>query len=191
MGKVSEKVAAVEESLIVSAQHGDREAFSQLVKMHFQGTINVVYRLGGDMRLAEDIAQEAFIRVWENMHSYRPVGSFRGWVYRIATNAALDALRRSKDVLNVDDLALAAQDSSVENTIMRRQQAEIVQQAILDLPSASRVVLILREYEGFSYREIADSLEIPLGTVMSRLAYAREALRKKLAQQMEEIWESM
>lgn len=182
----SETVRSVEQHLIEQAQQGDREAFGELVRLHFQGAINVVYRLSGDIHLAEDIAQETFIRVWTKLHTYRPVGSFRGWVYRIATNAALDALRRRKTELSVDELALPVKGGSVEHSIMRRQQTEFVQQAVLELPAASRIVLVLREYEGLTYREIADSLEIPLGTVMSRLAYAREALKKKLFKQMEE-----
>ena len=183
----TETVRSVENRLIEDAQQGNREAFGELVLMHFQGVINVVYRFSGDMLLAEDIAQETFIRVWNKLHTYRPVGSFRGWVYRIATNAALDVLRRHRDELSVDDLALPARGSDVEHTIMHQQQAQMVQQAVLELPAASRSVLVLREYEGFSYQEIADSLEIPLGTVMSRLAYAREALKKKLFRQMEEV----
>jgi RNA polymerase sigma-70 factor (ECF subfamily) len=173
--------------LIEKARHGNREAFEELVLMHFQGVVNVVYRFSGDLLLAEDTAQETFIRAWSKLHTYRPVGSFRGWLYRIATNAALDVLRRRRDELSIDELTLPARGNDVEQTIIHQQQAQMVQQAVLELPAASRTVLVLREYEGFSYQEIADSLEIPLGTVMSRLAYAREALKKKLFRQMEEV----
>jgi RNA polymerase sigma-70 factor (ECF subfamily) len=145
----------------------------------------VVYRLSGEMPLAEDVAQETFIRVWTKLHTYRPVGSFRSWTYRIATNAALDVLRKRKEEVDIDEIPLSAPGTGVEHNLIRRQQAEIVRQAVLDLPPASRTVLVLREYEGLSYQEIADSLEIPLGTVMSRLAYARGKLKQELAGQME------
>ncbi|MEJ2758744.1 MAG: sigma-70 family RNA polymerase sigma factor [Anaerolineales bacterium] len=176
---------AAELDLIEQAQQGNRDAFGELVLMHYQGAINVVYRLSGDLQFAEDIAQETFIRVWDKLHTYRPVGSFRSWVYRIATNAALDTLRRKREEVDIEDVPLSAPGSGVEQTIIRQQQAELVRQAVVELPEASRVVLVLREYEGLSYQEIADSLQIPVGTVMSRLSYARGALKKTLRRQME------
>lgn len=178
-------VQIAEDQLIEAALEGNRDAFGELVLMHYQGVINVVYRLGGEMQLAEDVAQETFIRVWTKLHTYRRVGSFRSWVYRIATNAALDVFRRRKEEVDIEELPLSSPDSGVEQNLIRRQQAEIVRQAVLDLPPASRSVLVLREYEGLSYQEIADSLEIPVGTVMSRLAYAREKLKQELSRQME------
>ncbi len=145
----------------------------------------MVYRMTGEMTLAEDVAQEAFIRAWTKLHTYRPIGSFRSWVYRIANNAALDILRRRKEEVDIDDLPLAASGNGVEQSVIRQQQAEAVRRAVLALPAASRSVLVLREYEGLSYQEIADSLEIPLGTVMSRLAYARGKLKQELSRQLE------
>lgn len=174
-----------EDQLIEAAKQGDRDAFGELVLMHYQGTINVVYRMTGEMPLAEDVAQETFIRAWTKLHTYRPIGSFRSWVYRIANNAALDILRRRKEEVDIDDLPLAASGNGVEQSVIRQQQAEVVRRAVLALPTASRSVLVLREYEGFSYQEIAESLEIPLGTVMSRLAYARGKLKQELSRQLE------
>ena len=169
-----------EDQLIEAARLGNRDAFGELVLMHYQGVINVVYRMSGEMPLAEDVAQETFIRAWMKLHTYRPTGSFRSWVYRIATNAALDVLRRRKEEVDIDTLPLTASGKGVEQNVIQAQQAEVVRQAVLNLPAASRSVLVLREYEGLSYQEIADSLEIPLGTVMSRLAYAREKLKQAL-----------
>jgi RNA polymerase sigma-70 factor (ECF subfamily) len=116
---------------------------------------------------------------------YSPVGSFRSWVYRIATNAALDILRRRKEEVDVDDYPLESSGVGVEQSVIRDQQAETVRRAVLALPDASRSVLVLREYEGLSYQEIAESLEIPIGTVMSRLSYARGKLKETLSRQME------
>jgi RNA polymerase sigma-70 factor (ECF subfamily) len=174
-----------EDQLIEAAQEGDRDAFGELVLMHYQGVINVVYRLSGEMLLAEDVAQETFIRVWTKLHMYSPVGSFRSWVYRIATNAALDILRRRKEEVDVEDYPLQSTGLGVEQSVIRDQQAETVRRAVLALPDASRSVLVLREYEGLSYQEIAESLEIPIGTVMSRLSYARGKLKETLSRQME------
>lgn len=172
-------------SLVEAAQQGDRDAFNQIVLSHYQGVVNVIYRMSGRMHLAEDIAQETFIRVWQKLHTYKPTGSFRSWVYRIATNAALDAIRKERDTQEIDSLPLADGRPGVEQSMVTRQQAEMVREAVLSLPAASRSVLVLREYEGLSYQEISDALDIPLGTVMSRLNYARSVLKKTLAAEME------
>jgi RNA polymerase sigma-70 factor (ECF subfamily) len=174
-----------EDQLIEQSRQGNRDAFGELVLTYYQGVINVVYRLSGEMPLAEDIAQETFIRAWTKLDSYRPVGSFRIWLYRIATNAALDVLRRRKEEVDIEDLPLPAPGLGIEQSLIRQEQAELVRQAVLGLPEASRSVLVLREYEGLSYQEIADSLEIPIGTVMSRLAYARGKLKEILTRQLE------
>ena len=171
--------------LIALARQGDRRAFGELVRRHRAGVINVVYRMCGDANLAEDAAQEAFIRAWQRLHSYRPRSPFRNWVYRIATNAALDVLRRERETVDIDGLPLAASDEGPEANVEGEERSERVRQAVLALPPASRAVLVLREYEGLSYQEIAGTLNIPMGTVMSRLNYARDRLRKSLAPYLE------
>ncbi len=147
----------------------------------------MVYRMCGDANLAEDAAQEAFIRAWQHLPNYRPRSPFRNWLYRIATNAARDALRRERETVDVDQVPLVALDAGPEETVERTERGERVRQAVLALPTASRTVLVLREYEGLSYREIADTLSIPIGTVMSRLNYARKQLRELLAPYMEAL----
>lgn len=180
------QTAQDERELIAQAQRGDRRAFGELVRIHREGVVNVVYRMCGDANLAEDAAQEAFIRAWQHLSSYRPRSPFRNWVYRIATNAALDVLRRERETVDVDKLPLSDSRGGPEATVEDRERSAYVRQAVLDLPEASRAVLILREYEGLSYREIADVLSIPIGTVMSRLNYARNWLRDRLTPYLEE-----
>ena len=165
---------------VALAQQGDRQAFGELVYHYREGVINVVYRMCGDADLAEDAAQEAFIRAWQHLPRYQPRSPFRNWLYRIATNVALDVLRRERDTADIDAVPLAASRSNPEVAVERNERAEQVRRAVLALSPASRVVLILREYEGLSYKEIADTLDIPLGTVMSRLNYARATLRDML-----------
>jgi RNA polymerase sigma-70 factor (ECF subfamily) len=171
--------------LISQAQRGDRKAFGQLVRRHREGVVNVVYRLCGDADLAEEAAQEAFIRAWTNLPRYRPRSPFRNWLYRIASNVAIDALRREKETVELEAVPLVHPDGGPEVLAERRERGERVRQAVLDLPPASRAVIVLREYEGLSYKEIADTLGIPMGTVMSRLNYARGLLRQTLAPYME------
>jgi RNA polymerase sigma-70 factor (ECF subfamily) len=177
----------IERELIVQAQQGDRRAFGKLVRCHREGVVNVVYRMCGDANLAEDAAQEAFIRAWKHLPNYRPQSPFRNWVYRIANNAALDVLRRRRETVNVDELPIASSNTGPEATVEKEERAVRVRQAVLELPEASRAVLILREYEGLSYKEIADTLGIPIGTVMSRLNYARTRLRESLAPCLEDL----
>lgn len=174
-----------ESSLISRAQRGDRGAYGELVRRYHAGVINVVYRLCGDARLAEDAAQEAFIRGWLHLPSYNPRSSLRNWLYQIAVNAALDTLRKETKVSPnaLEDLPLAASDPGPEAAVIQAEQRTQVQRAILALPPSSRVVLVLREYEGLSYQEIASALEIPIGTVMSRLNFARSRLKETLGPQ--------
>lgn len=165
---------------IAQAQTGDRHAFGELVYHYRESVINVVYRMCGDANLAEDAAQEAFIRAWQNLPRYQPRSPFRNWLYRIATNVALDVLRRERDTVDIDDMPLAESGLDLEATVEGNERAAQVRQAVLALAPASRIVLILREYEGLSYKEIAATLDVPVGTVMSRLNYARTQLRETL-----------
>lgn len=173
---------ANEMELVSRAQEGDRNAYSELVRAHSQGVLNVIYRMCGDMQVAEDAAQETFIQAWLKLKSYRPGTSLRNWLYRIAVNTAIDMLRKEKRILpgEIDDLNLRDSKPSPEAMAANLEQTEMVQAAVLALPDASRAVLVLREYEDLSYKEISESLEIPVGTVMSRLNYARKLLREKL-----------
>lgn len=182
-----------EQGLVTQAKAGDRRAFGDLVRLHRVGVVNVAYRMCGDAALAEDAAQECFIRAWSHLHQFRgppeAQNAFRNWLYRIATNCALNLLRQDHrgSVVEVQaaELPLADPRQGPEGRVEESERAQVVQQAVLALPEASRVVLILREYEGLSYREIAQALDIPVGTVMSRLNYARGQLRERLARYME------
>jgi RNA polymerase sigma-70 factor (ECF subfamily) len=179
---VANPAANLEETLLFRAQQGDRGAFSDLVRIHYPGVIRVVYHLCGNTQVAEDAAQEAFLRAWLHLSNYRPGGSLRSWLYRIAVNAALDMLRRETRLspVDLDELPLADQSPLPETAYIEQERVVLVRQAVAALPTASRAVLVLREYSGLSYQEIASALEIPIGTVMSRLNYARGQLREKL-----------
>jgi RNA polymerase sigma-70 factor (ECF subfamily) len=171
-----------ETELIFKAREGDRNAFNELVRIHAQGVMNVIYRMCGDAQIAEDAAQETFIRAWSHLGSFRVDSSLRNWLYRIALNTATDMLRKEKHILpnDMDDFSFADPQPGPEGTYLREERTALVQAAIQSLPDASRAALVLKEYEGLSYREIADALDIPIGTVMSRLNYARKMLKEKL-----------
>jgi len=184
-----------EEELVFQSQHGDRSAYGELVRLHANGVMNIVYRMCGDAQLAEDAAQETFLQAWLNLNSYRPQSSLRNCLYRIAVNAATDMLRKERrlapDVM--EDLQLADTHPGPEMIFARQERVALVRKAITSLPEACRFVLVLREYEGLSYQEISTTLDIPVGTVMSRLNYARNLLKERLKVQMvtaevENVW---
>ena len=178
--------AVNETELVFRAKNGERNAFSELVCIHAQGVRNVIYRMYGNTQIAEDAAQETFIQAWLHLPSYRPQMSLRNWLYRIAVNAATDMLRKEKRILPgaFEDLQLSDPQPGPEAVAFQEERTALIQKAVLSLPDACRPVLVLREYEGFSYQEIADALEIPVGTVMSRLNYARKLLRNNLEQKL-------
>jgi len=172
--------------LIACAQQGDRQAFTELVCRHQNGVVSLIYRMCGNPQQAEDAAQEAFVRVWQNLNSYKPQHAFRSWLYRIAANAALDSLRRERPSTDLDSLSLADPSTGPERSVEENQRTAQVREAIAHLSPPLRIVLILREYQELSYQEIAEALDIPTGTVMSRLNTARSQLRQELLVLMEE-----
>ncbi len=176
----------IERELVLRAQGGDRNAFNDLVTLHARGVMNVIYRMCGDTQVAEDAAQETFLRAWSHLGSFRPEMSLRNWLYRIGLNVAADMLRKEKHIASADleDFHLPDPQLGPEGVYLQDERIALVQAAIASLPEASRVVLVLKEYGELSYREIAESLYIPLGTVMSRLNYARRLLKEKLAGEM-------
>jgi RNA polymerase sigma-70 factor (ECF subfamily) len=176
-----------DDQLAIAAKSGDRDAFCELVRRYRPLAVNVVYRMCGDPMLAEDAAQTAFLRAWERIAGYRPRGFFRSWILRIAIHAAMDALRRSRPEADWQDAGDEPAPDRVEESVERRDRDRRVRQAVLALPEASRAVLVLKEYQSCSYREISEALDIPIGTVMSRLHYARSVLVQTLRPVAEEI----
>jgi RNA polymerase sigma-70 factor (ECF subfamily) len=142
--------------------------------------ISVAYRVCGDAALAEDVAQDAFVRVWSRLSEFRPDGNFRAWLMRITTNMAIDAVRRRRPQVDIEDLPLEAPEQGPESAAVSSERAGAVRAALMRLPVQSRTILVLREYQSLSYQEIADVLDVPLGTVKSRLSDARRRLKAEL-----------
>ena len=103
--QITTEMLTEEREWIAKAQQGDRRAFGELVYRYRESVINVVYRMCGDALLAEDAAQEAFVRAWQHLNRYQPRSPFRNWVFRIATNAALDVLRRERETVDGREVA--------------------------------------------------------------------------------------
>jgi RNA polymerase sigma-70 factor (ECF subfamily) len=177
--------AQPDSELIALSLDGDRNAFGELVLRYRTLVLGVAYRVCGDAVLADDVAQETFVRVWHKLHTYRSGHSFRAWICRIASNLTIDALRRHKPAVDIEQVSLPNPGSSLEARAVQDERALAVRRAIAALPEQVRVTIVLREYEGLSYDEIAHALDVPMGTVKSRLSDARRRLRAALAPTVE------
>ena len=172
-----------EHTLIAQAQAGSKTAYEQLVLRYQRLVVSVAYHHGLDLATAEDVAQETFIKAWLALARFKPSGGgLRAWLCRIAINIATDVHRREQPT---DELTeeISNGENNPAHQLEANDQIQIVRRALAQLPPASRAALTLREYEGLSYTEIAEALDIPIGTVMSRLSYARNRLRELLAQE--------
>ena len=179
----------LEVDLLARSQRGDQAAYGELVKRYYQLVITVAARTGASGDMAQDVAQETFLRAWQQLPGFRPQGdnSFRAWLCRIAHNLAVDALRRKRPDAELDEQRSGGAAGNPASAYLQTEQAAEIRALVDQLPDACRIVLALREYEGLSYGEIAHALNIPLGTVMSRLNYARTALRKSLTAQAQPV----
>lgn len=171
-----------EQDIIRRAQKGDSEAFRTLV----EGYQTQVYRLAARMcgeSAADDVTQEAFVAAWRALPSFRGDCRFSTWLYRLATNAAIDLLRREKRHRNADDiteLELSDDGLSPQELAERGETQEAVRRALGQLSEEHRQVLLLRYMQELDYGEIADALEISEGTVKSRISRAKGRLRELL-----------
>lgn len=184
-----DQILNAEELLIEQAKKGDQNAYGELVISYYEAVIRLVYHLCGEKPVAQDAAQEAFIRAWIKLPEFRSGTSIRNWIYRIAINAAVDLLRQRK-MTSLDDseeIEMADQSPDPESIYVEKERTAFVQHAMTCLPEAAREVLVLREYGGLTYSEISSILDIPIGTVMSRLNYGRNRLRDILESQKEEL----
>lgn len=170
---------------------GDQEAFGDIVELYKDRLFQLSYRMLGNRHEAEDIAQEAFVRAYINIHSFNLNRKFSTWIYRIATNLCIDRIRKKKpdyfldaEVSGTEGLTMyskiAAEGKSPDKEVETMELQEIVQREILRLPDKYRTVIVLRYMDELSLNEISEILEIPLGTVKTRVHRGREALRKQL-----------
>ncbi|HEY6102841.1 MAG TPA: sigma-70 family RNA polymerase sigma factor [bacterium] len=169
-----------EAALLASSRRGDLSAYDRLVAAYQDRVYQTAYRITGHREDAWDAVQEAFLRAFRALRSFRGDAAFSTWMTRIAVNAALDVVRRRPPHAPViPEGAAAGTDPSDE--VLRRDQQRRVQQAIAALPADHRAVVVLRDVQDLSYEEIARTLRLPVGTVRSRLSRARETLRVALA----------
>ena len=186
-----------EQALIQRCKDGDVGAFDELVRMYEKRVFNCALRIAGNYNDASDIAQEAFIRAFNSIQTFRGDAKFATWIYRIVTNVYLDERKKSKshrlcsldDYIELDENPVARQiedDSPTPDVVMEtKERAQALQSAICSLPDYQRIILTLYHSQHRSYEEIAEVLQLPIGTVKSRLNRARQALGEKLESQPE------
>ncbi len=180
--------------LVERAARGDGIAFSELVSRHYRRALRVAFGLLKNSQDAEDVVQDAFTRVYGRLRDFEGASAFYTWLYRIVVNLSIDLIRRRRRERRVDVDTEQARDALREGSELwpryddthpgeaaeRRQLGERLSKAFADLPEIHQAVLLLRELEGMSYEEIATTLSIKKGTVMSRLFHARRGLQQKL-----------
>jgi RNA polymerase sigma-70 factor (ECF subfamily) len=183
--------------LITRCQRGDIEAFNLLVQRYERVVFNFAYRLAGNYDDANDVAQDAFVRAYSAIHTFRGDSAFSTWIFRITTNLYLDEKKRRKtrNATSLDEV-IALEESSVERQIedpsptpeevlTNNERSDLIAKAIQSLPEFQRTMVVLYHVENKAYEEIAEIMDLPIGTVKSRLNRARLALKDKLSELLE------
>jgi RNA polymerase sigma-70 factor (ECF subfamily) len=184
-------------NLVERARQGDREAFGTLVRRYQDRAFNLAYQMVRNREEALDISQEAFTRAYTSLPAFKGEASFTTWLHRIVVNLAIDSLRRKQrgGTAAYDDTRAAPETAEAEppahddpaTTLETKQVRVLLSRGIAQLPPAQRAVLVLREIEGMSYEEISRAVGCNLGTVMSRLFYARRRLQQVLKDHLEDL----
>lgn len=183
----------MEENVLVSrAKAGDREAFTALMELYQTRVYNLTLRMTGSPEDAADLSQETFLNAWKGLSAFQGNASFSTWLYRLANNACIDFLRREKrqknlgNVVSLDDSEVDFSNlipdraPSPQSLLEGRELKESIRKGMMQLSAEHRQVLVLREIVGLSYTEIAQITAVSEGTVKSRIARARLALRDLL-----------
>lgn len=196
MAEPRELVTLTDQEVVALARDGREAAYRELIRRYERPVFSLVLRMVRDRQLAEDLSQETFIKALNAIGSYRPEYKFSSWIFKIANNAAIDHLRRRElDTLSLDGAPHAATPEEIEATALQvgdkgetpleeleaRELGSAIERAIGQLRPEYRACILLRHVEGLAYEEIAQSLDLPLGTVKTYIHRARHELRDLLA----------
>jgi RNA polymerase sigma-70 factor (ECF subfamily) len=191
----SDLATATDQEVVVLARAGRDAAYRELIRRYERPVFSLIYRMVRDRELAEDLAQETFVKALNAIESYRPEFKFSSWIFKIANNAAIDQLRRRElDTLSLDGSPNAETAEAVEATALQisdrnetpleeleaRELGGAIEIAIARLRPEYRACILLRHVEGRPYEEIAEMLSLPLGTVKTYIHRARNELRMAL-----------
>jgi len=175
--------------LIQRALGGDQAAYRQLLEKYRRQVLSLVWRMVSNREEAQDLAQEAFIRAFRSLHTFDVTRSFPAWLFRITTNLCVDHYRRKK----LDTVSLVIESDGEERTrelespdaapdeeYRDKSESERLDRMVRALPAAYRIVILLRHQSDMSYEEIAEALNLPIGTVKARIHRAHKMLREKI-----------
>lgn len=211
-GDYSQSETAISPALVQAACGGDESAFGELFRMLYPRVHRTLWGMLGTESEAHEVAQEAWLKAWNKRDKFNFESQYGTWVHRIAVNCGLDALRKRRKFrerflrfgqgtrdegqgTREEGFFLDARPTSLVSgpassagepvtDAQNRELGELIQSEIANLPDEQRTVLVLREYEGYSYDEIANTLGVKQGTVMSRLYHARRKLQQRLAREL-------
>lgn len=180
--------------LIELFKKGNEEVFEEIVRRYQKKVYNTTYRMMGNHEDASDLAQEAFIRIYRNLHSFKGKSSFSTWLFTVTTNVCRDEMRKRQRRLQAQSLSEPVQfeDGEVEREIaddsmapeivsLHREMHDEIQAVIEQLPPEQKEAIVLREFQGFSYEEIAEISGVAVGTIKSRISRARQSMKKELS----------
>ena len=194
----AQKLSVSDDELVGRTRAGDREAFTQLVERYQRRILQLALSFVRNERDAEEVVQDAFLRVHLGITAFRGTSSFYTWLYRIVVNLAIDAKRRPhKQGVAWESIAESVNDtrsfdlprisdSDPHEALSRVELSRRISSAMTHLPPYHRAVIVMREIDGMSYQEMAESLRISKGTVMSRLFHARRRLQRSLSSELVE-----
>jgi RNA polymerase sigma-70 factor, ECF subfamily len=185
-----------DEELVARATAGDLESFNQLVRRWERPIFALAYRTLGREEDARDVVQDAFLRAYRGLPRFKGEAKFSSWLYRITLNLCRDWIRRERRAPIVPAPAgadpntfadeQASPATSVEELVGRQQMSEAVAQAMAELPEDQRTAILMKEYHGLTFQEIADTLQCPLSTVKTRLYQGLSVLRRRLERRQTE-----
>ena len=196
MAEAFDLASATDQEIVVLAREGREAAYRELIRRYERPVFSLILRMVRDRQLAEDLSQETFIKALNAIGSYRPEFKFSSWIFKIANNAAIDHLRRREvDTLSLDGAPNATSQDDIEATALQvgdkgetplaeleaRELGTAIERAIGQLRPEYRSCILLRHVEGLAYEEIAQLLDLPLGTVKTYIHRARHELRGMLA----------
>jgi RNA polymerase sigma-70 factor (ECF subfamily) len=194
---VKEREPHEDDALVEEARNGSKAAFHALFQKYHRRAYAVALGVLKRPEDAMDVVQDAFIKVHKNIGAFQGSSSFYTWLYRIVMNLAIDHVRRTRRVVEWGDdvplheaagdrtLVPKVEDENPSRTLVRRELSDKIRQALDALPEYHRAVILLREVEGMSYEEMAEVLEVPKGTIMSRLFHARRKMQDQLQPYLE------
>jgi RNA polymerase sigma-70 factor (ECF subfamily) len=173
---------------MLRVQKDDADAFGEILQKYQRPIARLVQRYLGPRVDVEGLTQEVFLRVWRARASWRPQPTFRSWLYRIATNLCLNEMRRRKGTVSLDALAEAGGEAAAPpskeerpaSALEKKELSRVIQEILTGLPDSQRLAVVLNKYQGLSYEEIGDVMNLSIPAVKSLLSRAREGVRERI-----------